>query len=95
LLTGGAILPTNNENFGQDNDPYVNKEVAKLGATPTTELSTVAAEWAKLDEYVAKKAYVGVFGYQQFPEFASDKVNYGALVFTPIYGWDLSSFALK
>ncbi len=95
LLTGQSILPTNNENFGQTNDPYINKTVAKLGATPTTQLSSVAAQWQKLDEYVAKKAYVGVFGYQSFPEFASTKVNYGALVFGPIYGWDLSSFALN
>ena len=95
LLTGSAILPTNNENQGQVNDPYINKMVAKLGATPTTELSTVAAQWQKLDEYVAKKAYVGVFGYQSFPEFSSTRVNQSALILGPIYGWDLSSFALK
>jgi peptide/nickel transport system substrate-binding protein len=95
LLTGQSILPTDNENYSLVNDPYVNKTVAKLGATPTTQLSSVAAAWQKLDEYVAKKAYVGVFGYQTFPEFASDKIDYGALVFNPIYGWDLSSFALK
>ena len=62
--------------------------MAKLGATPTTQLSTVAAQWQALDAYVAKKAYAGVFGYQKFPEFASDRINYGALVFQPIYGWD-------
>jgi peptide/nickel transport system substrate-binding protein len=95
LLTGQGILPTNNFNFGLDNDPHLNAVAAKLGATPTTQLSSVASQWQTLDEYVAKKAYVGVFGYQQFPELASDKVNYGALVFGPIYGWDLSSFALK
>jgi peptide/nickel transport system substrate-binding protein len=95
LLDGTAILPTNNENFGQTNDPYLNAQVAKLGATPTTELSTVAAKWQALDEYVAKKAYVAVFGYQKFPEFTSNRINYGALVFHPIYGWDLSSFELK
>ncbi len=95
LLDGQAILPTNNENFGQTNDPYVNSQVSKLGATPTTELSTVTAQWQALDEYVAKKAYVAVFGYQKFPEFTSDRINYSALVFHPIYGWDLSSFELK
>jgi peptide/nickel transport system substrate-binding protein len=95
LLDGKAILPTDNENFGQTNDPYVNAQVTKLGVTPTTQLSSVAAQWQALDEYVAKKAYVAVFGYQKFPEFASDRMNYGALVFQPIYGWDLSSFELK
>jgi peptide/nickel transport system substrate-binding protein len=95
LLTGGAILPTDNENVGQVNDPYINKTVAKLGTTPTTDLSSVASQWQKLDEYVAKKAYVAVFGYQKFPKFTSNRINYGALVFQPIYGWDFTSFALK
>ena len=95
LLDGASILPTNNENFGQTNDPYINAQVKKLGATPSTQLSTVAAQWQALDEYVAKKAYVAVFGYQKFPFFASTRMNYGALVFQPIYGWDITSFALK
>jgi peptide/nickel transport system substrate-binding protein len=95
LLDGKSILPTDNENFGETNDPYVNAQVAKLGSVPTTQLSSVASQWQSLDEYVAKKAYVAVFGYQKFPEFVSDRIDYGALVFQPIYGWDLSSFALK
>ncbi len=95
LLDGKAILPTDNENFGQTNDPYINAQVAKLGTTPTTQLSSVASKWQALDEYVAKKAYVAVFGYQKFPEFASDRIDYGSLVFGPIYGWDLTSFQLK
>jgi hypothetical protein len=69
--------------------------VAKLGATPTTELSSVVKQWQALDEYVAKKAYVAVFGYQKFPFFTSDRINYPALIFQPIYGWDLTSFDLK
>ena len=44
---------------------------------------------------MAKKAYVAVFGYQKFPEFASTRINYSGLVFQPIYGWDFTSFALK
>jgi peptide/nickel transport system substrate-binding protein len=95
LLDGTAILPTNNENFGETNDPYVNAQVKKLGATPTTQLSSVASQWQALDEYVAKKAYAAVFGYQKFPFFTSDRMNYSALDFQPIYGWDLSSFQLK
>jgi peptide/nickel transport system substrate-binding protein len=95
LLDGKAILPTNNENFGQTNDPHINSQVAKLGATPTTELSKVTSQWQQLEQYTAKKAYVAVFGYQKFPEFASDRINYGALVFQPIYGWDITSFELK
>jgi peptide/nickel transport system substrate-binding protein len=92
LLDGHAITPTNNENFGQTNDPYINKQVAKLGATPSTNLDSVAKQWQKLDAYVAKKAYAGVFGYQKFPFFTSSRINNGALVYQPIYGWDFTSF---
>ena len=75
LLDGKSITPTNNENFGQTNDPYINSQVAKLGATPTTELNTVDGQWQALDEYVAKKAYVAVFGYQKFPFFTSKRIT--------------------
>jgi peptide/nickel transport system substrate-binding protein len=95
LLAGSAIQKTNNLNWGEVNDPYLNAQVKKLGATPTTQLTTVASGWQSLDEYEAKKAYVAVFGYQTFPEFTSDRINYGALVFQPEYGWDWTSFGLK
>jgi peptide/nickel transport system substrate-binding protein len=95
LLDGSAIQKTNNLNFGEVNDPYINAQVKTLGAVPTTQLSTVAAKWQALDEYVAKKAYVAVFGYQSFPKFTSTRINYGAALFQPEYGWDWTSFALK
>ena len=95
LVDGHSILPTNNENFGQTNDPHINSAVATLGTTPTTQLSKVTAQWQALDKYLAKKAYLAVFGYQTFPFFASNRINYGALVRSPIYGWDWTSFQLQ
>ncbi len=95
LLDGHSILPTNNENFGQTNDPHINSVVGKLGSTPTPQLDTVKSQWQALDEYAAKKAYLAVFGYQTFPFFTSDRINYGAVVRSPLYGWDWTSFELK
>jgi peptide/nickel transport system substrate-binding protein len=95
LLSGGAILPTNNQNFGQVNDPNVNAQVNTLGQVPTPQLGSVASKWQAVDQYVAKKAYVAVFGYQTFPLFVSDRLNYGAIQFNPVYGPDWSSFQLK
>jgi peptide/nickel transport system substrate-binding protein len=95
LLQKGAILPTNNQNFGQVSDPQVDSQSNKLGEVPSSKLSSIASQWQALDEYVAKKAYVSVFGYQTFPEFTSNKLNYGAIVFHPLYGPDWSSFQLK
>ncbi|MHB8657086.1 MAG: ABC transporter substrate-binding protein [Solirubrobacteraceae bacterium] len=95
LLQGTAIQPTNNQNFGQVNDPLVNSESNKLGATPTSSLSSIASRWQSLDEYVAKKAYVGVFGYQTFPAFVSNRIDLSSAVFHGVYGWDFSSLKLK
>jgi peptide/nickel transport system substrate-binding protein len=85
LLDGQAIQATNNENFGQTNDPYVNKQVAKLGAVPVTPATEKG--WQSLEKYVAKKAYAAVFGYQTFPFFTSKNVTFSYT--NDIYGWDL------
>jgi len=95
LLDGKAIQPTDNENFGQVNDPKINAAIAKLGAVPTTQLSSVTKQWQAIDEYQAKKVYLDVFGYETFPFFMSDRMNYAAAIHQPIYGWDFSSFQLK
>ena len=38
LLSAQAILPTNNQNFGQVNDPQINSAVSTLGKVPTSQL---------------------------------------------------------
>jgi peptide/nickel transport system substrate-binding protein len=93
LLDGNAILPTDNENFGETDDPYINSQVNRLSTI--TNPSQLSAQAEALDRYTATKAYVAVFGYQTFPEFTSDRINYSALVFHPLYGWDWTSFELK
>jgi peptide/nickel transport system substrate-binding protein len=96
LVDGNAIQATDNENFGQTNDPKVNAAIKKLGAVPTTQITgNVVKQWQSIDEYVAKKAYLGVFGYQTFPFFMSDRMNFSAAIKQPIYGWDFTSFQLK
>jgi peptide/nickel transport system substrate-binding protein len=95
LLDGKAILHTNNLNFGEVTDPHVDSSITKLGLVPATQLSQSVAKWQALDQYVTKKAYVVPYGYPTFPEFVSDRINVGALVLNPVYGWDFTSFELK
>jgi peptide/nickel transport system substrate-binding protein len=95
LLQKSAIQPTNNQNFGQVNDPQINTQSEALGKVPTSQLSSIATKWQALDEYVAKKAYVGTFGYQTFPAFTSNRIDLSSAKFTLLYGWDWSSFKLK
>ena len=95
LVDGKAIQPTQNQNFGQVNDPKINAAIKKLGSVPTTQLGSVAKQWQAIDEYTAKRAYLGVFGYEKFPFFTSSRMNSAAAIHQEIYGWDFTSFQLK
>jgi peptide/nickel transport system substrate-binding protein len=95
LMDSNSIQQTNNQNFSQVKDPHVQSELAALNAVPADQLDSVASRWQALDEYVAKQAYIVAYGQQQAPQFYSDKVDFGAAVFHPLYGTDFSSLALK
>jgi peptide/nickel transport system substrate-binding protein len=95
LFNAKTIQPTNNENFSLVDDPHIQAELAKLDAVPATKLDTVAGEWQKLDEYVARKAYVAVFGSEEMPKFLSDRIDFKAAIFHPLYLNDWASWRLK
>jgi peptide/nickel transport system substrate-binding protein len=95
LVDGSAILPQGNSNYEEVNDPHIQSELKALYPVPGAQLSSVAARWTALDEYTAKKAYLAVYGYLATFEFTSNRVNFGALVFNPLYGVDFSAVTLK
>jgi peptide/nickel transport system substrate-binding protein len=95
LLDAKSILPTENHNLSQVNDPHIQSELASLGPVPSSRLGTVVSRWQALDQYTAQKAYMAVFGYDEVPKFFSDKVDFGSAVFHPVYGNDWSSLQLK
>jgi hypothetical protein len=55
----------------------------------------VVGRWQALDQYTARKAYMVVFGYDEVPKFFSNRINFGAAIFHPVYGNDWSSLQLK
>jgi peptide/nickel transport system substrate-binding protein len=61
---------------------------------PATQLNSVASEWQALDEYVAKKAYVVTYGSEEEPKFLSNRIDFGAAVFHPLYLNDFTSWRL-
>jgi peptide/nickel transport system substrate-binding protein len=95
LMDANSIQNTNNENFSQVDDPHIQSELKVLNAVPADKLDTVAERWQKLDEYLAQKAYIAAYGQEKQPEFFSNRINFGAAVFSPLYGTDLSSISLK
>jgi peptide/nickel transport system substrate-binding protein len=95
LLDAKSILPTENHNLSQVNDPHIQSELASLGPVPSSQLDSVLGRWQALDEYTAQKAYVVAFGYDEVPKFFSDRIDFGAAIFHPVYGNDWSSLQLK
>jgi peptide/nickel transport system substrate-binding protein len=95
LLDAKSIQPTNNQNFSQVDDPHIQSELAVLDKVPSTNLQSVAKRWQELDEYVAKKAYNAVYGYEAVPKFFSERLNFGSAVFSPVYGNDWTTWQLK
>jgi peptide/nickel transport system substrate-binding protein len=98
LLAGDAITPTGNLNNSQVNDPVVNSKVNMIGSlykTPTSDLSAVTGDYNKLETYVASKAYEGVFGYLEAPQFVSNKIDQSVLIFGAINGYYFNTFKLK
>jgi peptide/nickel transport system substrate-binding protein len=95
LLNGKSIQPVNNQNFSNVNDPHIQGELAKLDAVPATKLDSVNGEWQALDQYVAKKAYVSVYGSEELPNFMSSRMDFGSAIFHPLYLTDWTSLQLK
>ncbi|HEX2015440.1 MAG TPA: ABC transporter substrate-binding protein [Solirubrobacteraceae bacterium] len=95
LLDAKSIQSTNNQNFSNVNDPRIQRELPKLNAIPATKLSSSAAQWQALDQYVANQAYEVVYGQETFPKFFSNRLDFGSAVFHPTYLDDFSSWKLK
>jgi peptide/nickel transport system substrate-binding protein len=95
LLDADSIQPVNNENFGNVDDPFIQQQLAKLKNVPSTQLDSVASDWQALDEYVAKKAYVVVYGSEQVPKFFSDRLDFESAQVHPTYLNVWSTWQLK
>lgn len=92
-LTPAGIHPTNATNWARFNDPAITAEVERLRRQvlgPRQE-----AAYAKLDREVTEEAPWAPFGTLSIPTFISSAIDPGAVVISPIYGQDLTSFRLK
>ena len=95
LVDANAIVPIGNSNYEEVNDPHIQSELKALYPVPANQISTVASRWAALDQYVTSKAYLVSYGYLASPEFLSSRINFGAVVFSPLEGNDFSSLQVK
>jgi len=92
-FAGENILPTNNSNHSELDDPAINKEIAKLGTEmlgPEQE-----AAYARLDRKVMEQAPWAPFGTAEMITFISKAIDPEKLVVSPVYGQDLATFQPK
>lgn len=94
LLDARSIQSTNNENFGNVDDPHIQSVLHKLNAVPASKLETVANQWAALDQYVNQKAYMAPFGNELMPLLFSNRVTNGPASFNPVFYIDWASIKL-
>ena len=90
-----SIQPTNNQNYGNIDDPFVKKELDRLNLE--TDVDAVAEDWAELDKYTVSppQSHVAVYGHRKLATFLSDRMDFESAVFHPVYFNDYVTFALK
>jgi peptide/nickel transport system substrate-binding protein len=93
LLAGESILPVNNNNYAEIDNPAFNAKIAKLGEEelgPAQE-----AEYAKLDREYMEEAPWAPYGERTVSTFVSSKIDLDKVIFNPTFGQDLTSFQFK
>ncbi|HNH87061.1 MAG TPA: hypothetical protein PLE93_08160, partial [Solirubrobacterales bacterium] len=95
LVDGDSIQDTNNQNFGNVDDPSLNKTINEL--TLETDLPSVADRWEAWDQELVSppNSYVAPYGHRKLATFVSDRIDFDAIVFHPLYNNDYSTFKLK
>jgi peptide/nickel transport system substrate-binding protein len=93
LVNGASIQDTNNQNFGNVDDPEINKLIDASDANP--DLAAVAPDYAQADRDVVERAYIIPYGHRQLTKLVSDKVDFDSFVAHPVYNGDFSLLAFK
>ncbi|HEV2789987.1 MAG TPA: ABC transporter substrate-binding protein, partial [Solirubrobacterales bacterium] len=93
LLAGESILPTNNGNFANFDDPAVNKKISELGEEQLGPEQEEA--YAELDKEIMEQAPWAPYGNRTLSTFVSDEIEFDSVIFNPTFGHYLSSFEFK
>ena len=95
LIDGASIQPTNNQNFGNVDDPEITKGIAELNREPEL-TDEVVGRWKDLNRKVVERAWVVPFGHRKLSTFLSERMDFdNCSLFHPVYANDYSSFCLK
>jgi len=93
LVNGASIQDTNNQNFGNVDDPEINKLIDDANLNP--DVNAVADQYAKADRLLIERAYVLPYGNRELARLTSDRIAFDAFQWHPVYNQDLLSLGLK
>jgi hypothetical protein len=94
-LTGRIVQGDGGHNWSQIDDSHVNATVQALAAVPASTVEGVEGFWGALELYMARQAYVAIIGYRTVPELVSSRIDFHALILSPVAGYDWSSIRLR
>jgi peptide/nickel transport system substrate-binding protein len=93
LLAGESILPTNNGNFAEIDNPKFNKEISRLGEEQLGPEQEAAYE--ALDRGYMEEAPWAPYGTRTLSTFVSSAINFENVIFSSTFGQYLTSFEFK
>ncbi len=94
LVDGASIQPTNNQNFGNVDDPEITKGIAELNKEP--DLTKATDDWKDLNNKLVGRAWIVPYGHRKLATFFSERMDFeNCNRFHPVYFNDYSAFCLK
>jgi peptide/nickel transport system substrate-binding protein len=95
LVDGKSIQPTNNQNFGNVDDPEITKGIADLNAEPEL-TDEVGDKWKDLNNKLVERAWIVPYGHRKLSTFVSERMDFeNCTSFHPVWNNDYTSFCLK
>jgi peptide/nickel transport system substrate-binding protein len=95
LVDGAAIQPTNNQNFGNVDDPEITKGIAELNKQPEI-TDEVAGKWKDLNKKLVERAWIAPYGHRKGATFFSERMDFDNCArYHPVWNNDYTSWCLK
>ncbi|HWH44885.1 MAG TPA: ABC transporter substrate-binding protein [Thermoleophilaceae bacterium] len=95
LVDGASIQPTNNQNFGNVDDPEINQILVEANKAPDLN-DEVAGQYAEANRQVVEEFHVAPYGHRKLATFVSERMDFeNCTQFHPVYNNNYASFCLK
>ena len=92
LVDGDSIQRTNNQNYGNVEDPEIDRALDRLD---TQDISEAAPGYAQVDRRIVEQAHEVPYGHRQIPIITSERIAFDQVQYHPVFSVDFSSFALR